>query len=349
MSVAARVICFLSALLLPMYSGAEDRFWESFSIKKGEEKILSDGGLPVFYDFEINAAIKGNRNVAGVGKASWGVAWRDSNGDEIMRVALLWGNDYLGDPFDRRFLRVEVNGLWSGQDWQKVLSQDFYENVGLFGQNNCLTAECSDQTLRLWVGAGAQCYVGEVPAPTGAASAVLWSSGTLNVELMAWRPSEDPADALAIGADLDDIEKCLLDSRDPLEGIWRFLDRDTDTRWAEIGGNYRLAVVRHGCVTEADAGTRGAGDRPVYDILFLEGAVVNGPRWNPGMVKGYLYGTVFENHYELVWFDSMMESMGDEVSADVVAGGAILSLNFPLYHSIVRFSKEPRPAAMRQK
>ena len=68
--------------------------------------------------------------------------------------------------------------------------------------------------------------------------------------------------------------------------------------------------------------------------------MVNGKRWNNGMVKGYLYGTIFENHYNLEWFDSMMESMGGEVSADIT-DGVILALNFPIYHATMRFSKEP--------
>lgn len=340
MNASLRLVVVAYVFALSIIGIAAECFSEGFTIQKGGEVVLADGGLPLFYDFEINAAIKGNRNVAGVGNASWGVSWRDKRGVEIMRVALQWGNDYLGDPFDRRFLRISAGSISTDGEFHQILSRDFYENVGLFEDNNCLTAECDGEHIRLWVGSGAQCYAGEVSVASDAHSVVMWSNRKLNVDFMAYRSEINPADALITGAVIEDVEEYLRDSHDLVEGFWCFLDRDTDTRWADIGGNYKLAIVKHGLFTSIDSGVSSNGQRPIYDILLMGGAVVNGKRWNNGMVKGYLYGTIFENHYNLEWFDSMMESMGGEVSADIT-DGVILALNFPIYHATMRFSKEP--------
>ena len=86
---------------------------------------------------------------------------------------------------------------------------------------------------------GAQCYAGEVSVASDAHSVVMWSNRKLNVDFMAYRSEINPADALITGAVIEDVEEYLRDSHDLVEGFWCFLDRDTDTRWADIGGNYK--------------------------------------------------------------------------------------------------------------
>ena len=58
------------------------------------------------------------------------------------------------------------------------------------------------------------------------------------------------------------------------------------------------------------------------------------------MLKGRLYPTIFQNHYNLEWYDAYMEPMAEEVSANLV-DGVILSFEFPLFRSRMRFSRVP--------
>ncbi len=56
------------------------------------------------------------------------------------------------------------------------------------------------------------------------------------------------------------------------------------------------------------------------------------------MLKGKLIPTLFEGHYDLVWYDGKMQRMDSDISASMEQG-VILTLNFPLYRSKLRFSK----------
>ena len=107
------------------------------------------------------------------------------------------------------------------------------------------------------------------------------------------------------------------------EKIWRYLDRDTDARVLNLGGEYRLATV-----SNADGG---------YDIVYIDGARVNSGYWRPLMIKGRLKPTAFINHYDLIWYDSYGRVIDRETSADI-ENGSILKLNFPLYGGSVRFA-----------
>jgi len=129
-----------------------------------------------------------------------------------------------------------------------------------------------------------------------------------------------PPDSLSI------LLKRVAGSANPVEGVWDFLDRDTDNSMARQGGRYSLLSV--------------AGEDGNIDILYLGGAVVNAQSWRPGMKKGRLRPTIFNQSYELDWTDATGESMGPDCHA-TIEQGAILTLNFPLYKSSLRFSRRP--------
>lgn len=121
----------------------------------------------------------------------------------------------------------------------------------------------------------------------------------------------------------DALDEYLAASRDPIEGYWKYLDRDMEEKWLRIGGRYTLAVVR------ADDG---------YDILYIDGAQVKKSMWLPCMKKGHITGTVFSGNYDLTWIDATMEPIGEDAYA-TIENGVILTLNFPEYKSQVRFAK----------
>lgn len=112
-------------------------------------------------------------------------------------------------------------------------------------------------------------------------------------------------------------------SSDPNEGYWQYMDRDMEEKWLRMGGRYTIATVR------TDDG---------YDIIYLTGAQVNKTQWQEGMFKGHMSKTIFSGNYDLKWIDATLEPIENDAYA-TIENGVILSLNFPLYKSQVRFAK----------
>lgn len=121
----------------------------------------------------------------------------------------------------------------------------------------------------------------------------------------------------------DSLESYLSASVDPLECHWRYLDRDTDQRLLNLGGDYRLATVSRG-----DGG---------YDIVYLGGARVNSSFWKPLMIKGRLMPTRFAGHFDLVWYDAYGKPVDIATNA-TIESEAIMRLDFPLQGGTVRFA-----------
>ena len=133
-----------------------------------------------------------------------------------------------------------------------------------------------------------------------------------------------------------------------VEGKWAFLDRDTDSRYSELGGRYELAVVSIGFLKKHQTPENYADMMKIcpslenegsFAVVLMSGASVNSRRWKPFMIKGFLIPTIFDRHYTLLWYDSYMNLMANEMSADISADDAILTLKFPLNHAIMRFSR----------
>lgn len=119
------------------------------------------------------------------------------------------------------------------------------------------------------------------------------------------------------------LDQYFATSSDPVEGYWAYLDRDMQDEWLRLGGRYTLAVVR------ADKG---------YDLIYVSGAQVKKSMWQPGMLKGHITKTIFSGNYDATWIDATMEPIDRDVQA-TIDNGVILTLNFPVYKSQVRFAK----------
>ena len=123
------------------------------------------------------------------------------------------------------------------------------------------------------------------------------------------------------------LDEYLAVSIDPMEGYWKYLDRDMDDKCLRLGGKYTLAVVR------SDDG---------YDLIYIAGAQVKKSLWEPGMLKGHLKKTVFSGNYDATWIDATMEPITEDVQA-TIENGIILTLSFPVFKSQVRYAKVLNP------
>ena len=121
----------------------------------------------------------------------------------------------------------------------------------------------------------------------------------------------------------ESLDQHFAESADPIEGYWKYLDRDMEDKWLRLGGRYTLALVRN------DDG---------YDIIYIDGAQVKKSLWHEGMLKGRLTKTMFSGNYEASWIDATLEPIDRDVQA-TLENGIILTVNFPVYKSQVRFSK----------
>jgi len=125
---------------------------------------------------------------------------------------------------------------------------------------------------------------------------------------------------------LEALDEHFASSSDPNEGYWSYLDRDMEDEWLRLGGRYTLATV---C---SDDG---------YDIIYIDGAQVKRSMWQPGMLKGHITKTQFTGNYDLTWIDATMEPIEKDAYA-TIENGVILTLNFPVFKSQVRFAKNTK-------
>lgn len=127
--------------------------------------------------------------------------------------------------------------------------------------------------------------------------------------------------------DVTKLDSIVNSADNTLQGVWSYLDRDSDPRLLNMGGDYELVIQ---------------GKENVFEIYYLNGARVGAKKWREGALKGILQPTRFINHYNLVWLDALGRPISREASADFI-DGSILRLNFPLYRSTVRFYKKSKP------
>ncbi len=178
----------------------------------------------------------------------------------------------------------------------------------------------------IFVGAGEPVTIQLPPLePVSAVTARLFTTGVADVQVLCVETWPDRRPALMTKWTEDAISARFKASSEPLEGFWRYLDRENDPLRGVVGGNYRLALISDG--------------RGGYDIIYCSGAVAEASRWIYGMRKGHISPTIFMNHYDLEWIDSLMEPVVSEMSASVEQG-AILTLRFPLYSLSFRLAKE---------
>ena len=124
----------------------------------------------------------------------------------------------------------------------------------------------------------------------------------------------------------EELEEYLINSEDPLEGLWTIFDRELEESLVKLGGDYTLA-----CVKEGDE----------YAFLYISGARINNSGWKPGDIKIILKESPFEGIYYVIWYDSGKEIMNNEIKAQCGEGGTLL-IQFPYQSSKIRLRKITR-------
>ena len=288
---------------------------------------------------EGNLGFGGNHMGGGLDRQRWTIDLLDKDNRPLRRITAVYGTRALYDGFsDSRYLEMSLDSVSADGALVCLDRNELHNERELYGRNNTLTIDNAGGKLRIWLGKEGGVYVLGGAGMDGVSALRFGGTKSMSLKDTAIKWRRDPASRLRTAWKPEELEMlCAEEPTAGLAGTWRFLDRDTDVRWASPGGRYTLAVVPHDGDKVPDTAPAN-GDAPAFDIIYLAGAETNGSRWSSGMIKGYLYATPFSNHYDVVWYDSFFEEIGDEVTADL-ADGAILTFSFPLYKAVLRFVK----------
>lgn len=160
---------------------------------------------------------------------------------------------------------------------------------------------------------------------------VAFVTATCRAELAMFvaRAQVTPASKLMSGLDDTTLPGAIAATTSPVAGVWTYLDRTNSPDYARPGGKYTLAVVA-------------AGDG--FDIIYLGGAEVNASQWPRFTIKGHLTTSSITGTYSLTWYDAEFNELSEECFATLSPDGSILTIEFPLLNSTLRFERKGTPA-----
>ena len=257
----------------------------------------------------------------------WGLVFNMDDCGNYCAVVLSCDNSTpFDDITDQRTMQVTlVKNV--GTSTIELASTTVSKGVSLEDDLNTVCVDVSDHNVLVSIGKDELQEVLEVPVsrPTGTVNVgyLVGAGSRVSIErAVLTLDNEQQVSATTLWT-LPSLDEYLANSTDPVEGYYKYLDRDMEDKWLRLGGRYTLAVVR------ADDG---------YDLIYIDGAQVKKSQWQPCMLKGHITRTQFTGNYDLSWIDATMEPITDDCYA-TIENGVILTLNFPVFKSQVRFAK----------
>lgn len=337
-----RMVVSVCMLLIALWFPTFGADWEYFvpaavECKGGDSaKVALPSGCGEF-TLEGKLLFGGNHMGGGMNGQQWVIDFLDEYSCPIRRLTARYGTAPLYNGFaDSRYMKISLDSVTPTGESVACDVAELHNDAEIYGRVNTVVIDNRGGSFAMWLGRDGGVYAigGDMPQRVSA----IRIGGTKNMKFydgaIKWR--RDPKEMLLTDWSLADLEAMRgATNGDSPAGRWRFLDRDTDSRWADPGGRYRLAVVEHDGTSDASEEEGSA----LFDVIYVGGAESNSRRWEPGMVKARLYATPFAGHYDVVWYDAFFEDMGEEVTADLT-DGAILSFNFPLWKARLRFARE---------
>lgn len=323
-------LLFISALTAMTKGAGPERTYHDIDRTQTDTVLLLSGPDTTCISKAVEIrACTGTRQASTSG--AYGVVWGATSADSCYFATLRRLEDSSNDPImDSRRVELTV-GQKAGGKQRIICRRELTENINKVNCNNSIAAEidCTEGRVEILAGDNSieplwEAAIDHEQAclPTG-----ILLAGPTEVETAVTERVPDRSKRLRSQWDITSLKRHIAQSDNPAEGIWQYLDRDANPRYALPGGNYTLATVADG--------------RGGYDIIYLSGAEKAASKWEAGMIKGHLSPTVFEHHYNLVWFDAEMNEISRECSADIELP-AIMRLNFPLLKTTVRLSKSPQ-------
>ena len=258
----------------------------------------------------------------------WGLVFnRDDNGNYCAVVLSCDNSTPFDDITDERTMQISLIQRMNNEVTE-LANKRLTRGVSLEDELNTISVDVDDRHVNVSVGKNELEHVFEAqierPVGTVRVGYLVGPGASVSIERAVLTiENEQQVAATSTTWTREALDEYFAQSADPVEGYWKYLDRDMQDDWLKLGGRYTLAVVR------ADDG---------YDIIYIDGAQVKKSQWQSGMLKGHIKKTVFSGNYDLMWIDATMEPISEDTYA-TIENGIILSLYFPVYKSQVRFAK----------
>lgn len=312
-------------LLLSCFSSlsAETQYYKKINLI-ADSLFLKSIDIPISsLSFEARVKVSKNKERDGLSKSNWRLIWNYQSQVDYNYVSLSWNNTNYGDLLDERQCIINVVEVNNGN--HKVINKKVLNrNVNLSTGFNTILIEANNSSYNVFVGEDNLIHIGNfITTDSLKGDCGLISSVDSYVSNCVISTEYDMTKRLMTSYSKHILDEKFSSTTDSIEGFWRYLDRNNDPEWTRLGGRYSLALVREG------------ND---YLIIYIDGAETNAKNWHQGMIKGRLKATIFQNHYDLEWFDSMFEIINIDAHASV--SNSILSLEFPTLKTQIRFYKE---------
>lgn len=262
----------------------------------------------------------------------WGVVWNYIDPDNYHAVLISCHNSDLYGLLDKRSMLISVVRVENGAS-STLHETSLGDGVDLGRGFNLVKISYDGLTTAVAVGNQSLNIVAEIDGVDYSRAHrfgyLVGKGAKVDLERLVIRTQPILARALTTSWTKESLDERLASPDDPYEGYWTYLDRDLDENRMRLGGKYTVALI-------------GNGDG--YDIIYVEGAKVNGGQWQCGMLKGRLKRTIFPGNFDLVWYDALKIPFGDDEYANF-EGTSLLTLHFPVYKSQIRLYKSPAQPA----
>lgn len=302
---------------------AERLSLNAFQITGGDSMMwIVDDSISAM-TIEVRAAVNTNKERAGYSKSIWGIVWDYQSQSNFKSVEITWNNTNYGDFADCRQLVAKVIEVTNGKrNVVKTVLLDKWVDLST-GMNSVLF-EVQKDKYNLFIGNDKYQHIGTFNYDNvfGGLCGV-YSSVDVSVANFVIETTPDMSLRLMTEYTQQTLIAKFSGNKVAHEGFWNYLDRDNNPDWAKLGGRYNIALIK---------------ENDDYLIVYLSGAETNSTNWKEGMIKGRLKATIFHNHYDLEWYDSMLELIDYDAHASI--DNSILTLEFPLYKTKIRFFKQ---------
>ncbi len=318
-----RLYVLLIFVCFCIYSNAQQRVYiEDISVSKDSIFLVELKQSPISYSLEIRAALNKNDEREGKSSQEWGIVWNYKTAKDYYYAKILCGNSCYGDFLDQRYADVIIGKKQNGTD-SIIENRRFLKGLDVATGYNTILLECNKESAKIFTGKNELNFVSKFNHNLNNGKCGIYTNDMLHVMSLAVETKRNIEKEVETDWSIEKINNYLKFSDDKIEGFWEYLDRNNDDKKAKIGGRYKFAIVK---------------DNEEYLILYISGAITNKLSWNIGMLKGKLKPTIFENHYDLVWYDSMLYQIETDAHADIT-DDVILNLQFPIYESSFRLYK----------
>lgn len=299
--------------LMPI-GGSKDFEW-SFRVSASENQPLQGGGFKEVFKK------KKKRDLP-----VWGIVLR--NGKQVCRIGFRTIDE--DSNIEKEGERVPALRVQCENNGKILFTKNIYKGWDFYAGWNALMIKFADGSLSL--SGGNREYtpiadgidIGFIPTEVGY---YVSRQGKLKVNHIAFLQAGIGYNDSWKSIPEDELKTKLRKRGDKIEGEWLVYDHQIESKSANLGGEYRLAIIK-------DKNDQGELS---YQIVYLNGAQRRSDIWCKGMIKGRLISTPFKNIYNAEWIDAGGNKVADQVKAEFES--PFLRIVFPRLNSEMRLRK----------